>query len=168
VSVRALVGWQDPVLRKRAEPVTAIDDEVRALCQDLRDTMHHCGGIGLAAPQVGISRRVFVTTSPFFPKPERDLVWINPELVWHGARINVDTEACLSLPGIQVPGVRRHHEIKYRTFRPDGKVAEGTLFDWDVRTFEHELEHLNGGLILDFLRGEKRAAAIRVLNTKIL
>ncbi|HXG16341.1 MAG TPA: peptide deformylase [Calidithermus sp.] len=138
--------YGDPVLRRRAEPVREVTPEIRALVADMIDTMYDEVGIGLAAPQVGVSLRLIVVDDET-SRTARAL--LNPVLVDQGGQVTAE-EGCLSLPGIFAPVTRAawvHVEASDLDGRPVRVEARGLL----ARVFQHELDHLDGILFIDRL-----------------
>lgn len=137
-----IVEYGDPVLRERARPVKQVNVRIRVLAERLLKTMKEANGIGLAAPQVGISRRILVASLD-----HKDYVLINPEIVSMEGR-EVDIEGCLSFPSLQGE-VSRAQRILIRALDRHGQPfevrAEGLL----ARVFQHEYDHLNGVLFID-------------------
>lgn len=135
-----LIG--DPVLRKKAKRVEKIDDEIKKLAEDMMETMKSADGVGLAAPQVGRSIRMIVVSYE-----GKDMVLINPEIIEKEGE-SIDIEGCLSVPGVEVP-VKRAEKITLKFQNLKGKTqiikAEGM---W-ARIFQHEIDHLDGILIVD-------------------
>lgn len=149
-----------PTLKTPAEPVVEIDGALVRLMDDMLETMYAAPGIGLAAPQVGISRRVVVIdTSEEKNTPVRLL---NPSLTWRSDSFEVGEEGCLSLPG-QFADVKRHKAVVASYLDPDGKErtleAEGLL----ARCLQHEIDHLDGILFTDHLSALKRNMILRRL-----
>ncbi len=141
VRIRAL---PDPVLRKKAKKVGIIDRSVRKLVADMIDTMHAApGGVGLAAPQIGVSLRVIVVEMP----NEELICLINPEIVRKGQEITLD-EGCLSVPGYRGE-IKRSLTVTVKGLDPDGKPVrlkgEGLL----AEALQHEIDHINGVLFID-------------------
>ncbi len=136
------------VLRQKAKKVTRVDAAVRKLAQDMLDTMYASNGVGLAAPQVGVSKRVFVIDVSSEDDPRKPIVFINPEIIDSEGEL-VGTEGCLSFPNVFFE-VKRFQRItvKYTNLKGDNVklVAEGNLF---CRAIQHELDHLNGELFID-------------------
>ncbi|MGB9856961.1 MAG: peptide deformylase [Dictyoglomaceae bacterium] len=132
----------DPVLRKKAKRVEKINDEIKKLAEDMMETMKSADGVGLAAPQVGRSIRMIVVSYE-----EKDMVLINPEIIEKEGE-SIDIEGCLSVPGVEVP-VKRAEKITLKFQNLKGKTqiikAEGM---W-ARIFQHEIDHLDGILIVD-------------------
>jgi peptide deformylase len=145
--------YGDPVLRKKAEPVASVGPEVRDLISDLFDTMYRERGIGLAAPQVGISQRIFVVDVEGEGGERAKLALVNPKVARSGGSV-VGEEGCLSIPGIHAD-VRRHAEVTFEALDENGapfSVHAGGLLS---RALQHELDHLDGVLFID------RVSAIR-------
>ncbi len=138
-----IVTYPDPVLRQKAETVGNIDDEIRSLMKGMAEVMYQDDGIGLAAPQVGVSQRVIVVDAG-----EGLVSLSNPEIIYEGEEKEQMEEGCLSLPGIRVD-VLRVKKITVRGINENGETvkidAEGLL----ARVFQHEIDHLNGILIID-------------------
>jgi peptide deformylase len=145
----ALRYYGDPVLRKKAEPVEGVDPELQELIEGMFDTMYRERGIGLAAPQVGVSRRVFVVDVEGEGVERTKLALVNPRMV-RAAGSMVGEEGCLSIPGIHAD-VKRHAEVTFQALDENGKPltvhAEGLL----ARALQHELDHLDGVLFIDRL-----------------
>ena len=151
-----------PVLREKAELVEEIDDEVRALVRHMFDTMYHAEGVGLAAPQVGISKRITVLDVPDDEDEDQRhvIALINPRVVEASKDTEKGVEGCLSIPGIE-ESVVRPATVVVEGLSPDGEEvvidAEGLL----ARALQHELDHLDGVLFLDHLSTLKRDLALR-------
>jgi peptide deformylase len=155
--------FPDPVLREPAAPVGAVDDAVRKLIADMGETMRDAPGVGLAAPQVGVQRRVLVySVSP--EDPIRALV--NPEIVERGGEIVAD-EGCLSIPGLTYP-VARAERVAVRGLDGDGRPVSYEATDFEARIIQHEVDHLDGILFLDRLTPELRREAMRVLREQAM
>jgi peptide deformylase len=150
----------DPVLRQAAQPIYDIQDEgVQRLIDDMAATLIQSNGVGIAAPQVSASQRIFIVASrpnPRYPSaPEMEPVpMINPRLVSHADEIVKDWEGCLSIPGIRglVP---RYQAIEVEYTDRIGKLHRQELTDFVARIFQHELDHLDGVVFLDRLETVK-------------
>jgi peptide deformylase len=148
----------DPVLRQKAAPLTAITAEARRLIADMFDTMYAEEGVGLAAPQVGISERIIVVdphddeTEPF--------ALINPEILQAGAETEKNEEGCLSIPGVR-DLVERSVSVRVRGLTEHGDVREFEAEGLLSRILQHEIDHLNGVLFLDRLSPLKRSMAMK-------
>ena len=141
-----------PVLRQRAPEVVRVDDEVRQLVDDLFETMHAAKGVGLAAPQVGVSQRVAVVDVGEDLGPP--LVLINPRIVESSAELETAEEGCLSIPDI-FGDVERPLSVVLEALDRDGKQYRVSTTGYRARAIQHEIDHLDGILFLDRL-GEPR------------
>jgi peptide deformylase len=163
-ALRLVRQYPDPALRNAATAVAEVDDEVQRLAERMLDVMERAHGVGLAAPQLGILRRILVYRASDEDDPK---VLINPELVERSDETEVGTEGCLSLLGgeLQVP-VARHLRV-----RVSGRDASGDAVDMDVEGFEarviqHEIDHLDGILIFDRAEDQERREALRELRLR--
>ena len=161
MAIRKIVLMGDPVLRREADPVETFDEELAALVEDMFETMYHADGVGLAAPQVGISRRILVVDVRDEEDPERGR-WalVNPTVAWASADVEKSTEGCLSIPGLE-EWVSRPAGVEIRGFDPSGAEvsipAEGLL----ARALQHEIDHLDGILFLDRVSALKRRMLLK-------
>ena len=144
-----------PVLRERAKEVGVVDDEVRRLVEDLRETMHAYKGVGLAANQVGVARRVAVVET----EGSDLLVLIDPEIVEKEGQID-DEEGCLSIPDLY-GDVRRAATVVVETTTLDGQRVRVPAADLRARAIQHEIDHLDGILFVDRLGLLKRQLLLR-------
>lgn len=143
-----------PTLRRKARPVEAVTDEIRTLVDDMFETMYEAEGIGLAAPQVGVSLRVVVLdVSPTDPDAE-PAVLINPELSQCEGEVEGE-EGCLSLPGV-VGDVTRRAQVRVNALDRNGNVVREEMTDISARAVQHEVDHLNGVLVTDHFSAIKR------------
>lgn len=161
MSVRSIVLMGDPVLREEAAPVEAFDAELEALVEDMFETMYHADGVGLAAPQIGVGRRILVVDVRDEDVPEAGrYALINPEVVERSSSIEKATEGCLSIPGLE-DVVARPATVEVRGFDPTGAevtiAAEGLL----ARALQHEIDHLDGVLFLDRVSALKRRMLLK-------
>jgi peptide deformylase len=163
-ALRLVRQYPDPALRNAATAVAEVDDEVQRLAERMLDVMERAHGVGLAAPQLGILRRILVYRASDEDDPK---VLINPQLVQRSDETEVGTEGCLSLLGgeLQVP-VARHLRV-----RVSGRDASGDAVDVDVEGFEarviqHEIDHLDGILIFDRAEDQERREALRELRLR--
>lgn len=150
----------DPVLRARALPVERFDEALRAEVERMGALMSDALGIGLAATQLGVLHRVLVYRA-YADDPITALV--NPELEWVSEELEVSEEGCLSLPGVHVE-VERPARVRVRAQDPDGKDLEIEAEGLEARVIQHELDHLDGVLILDRIPREARKEAMRALR----
>ncbi len=149
-----IVKFGDPVLEKPAEPVTVFDEELKKLIDDMFESMYAAKGVGLAAPQIGISRRVAVVDVTFKEDPNAKLVLINPEIIHKEGR-HQQSEGCLSIPEFR-ENVTRAKVVTIRAQDATGKFFEKSGDDLLARAFQHETDHLNGKLYLSHLSALKR------------
>ncbi|WP_298272957.1 peptide deformylase [Geobacter sp.] len=152
--IRTILTYPDPVLKKKSTPVPVINDRIRELVRDMAETMYDAQGVGLAAPQIGVSQRVIVIdVSQKDEKPEL-IVCINPVIV-HSEGESFEEEGCLSIPKYAA-NVHRHERVVVRGLNLDGTEltyhAEGLL----AIAFQHEIDHLDGILFVDHLSPLKR------------
>ncbi len=141
----------DPILRKQAKKVENIDDNIRAFVKELFETMYQSDGVGLAAPQIGVSLRIFVMDDGL-PR-----VFINPEIIYYSPDKVVDEEGCLSIPDV-FENVERSKEIVIRYYNENGEKREERFVDRSARIVQHEYDHLEGRLFIDLLSSERRLA----------
>jgi len=147
VSVRPILSWPDPILRKVCTPVRG---DVRDLVADLFETMYDAPGRGLAAPQIGVDLRVFVIDCSWKEGAAAPLACINPEIVAASDEQAGGEEACLSIPGVAAE-VIRPAEITLRFLDPDGAMQARHLTGIEAKCAQHELDHLDGKVIFDRL-----------------
>jgi len=149
VALRPLRILGDPVLRKKAAPVDQITDEHRELIEDMYETMHANNGVGLAAPQVGVSLRIAVLGVPEKGKKVLHVTLINPEYS-NASGSQDDDEGCLSIPGVY-DGLKRYAKLDVRGLSEKGEAIEFTCEGLFARAVQHEVDHLNGMLFIDRL-----------------
>jgi peptide deformylase len=156
----AIIHYPDPRLRKAAAPITRFDEDLARLAERMFDLMRQDEGVGLAAPQVGLSLRLFVANAT--GKPEDALVCVNPEL--HDLSGSAEAEeGCLSIPGVRVK-VRRAARCRLRASDAAGRWFERDVDGLLARVCQHELDHLNGVLILDRMGPGDRLATRKALR----
>lgn len=165
-----LVYFGNPVLRKKAEPVTAFDATIKDLVEEMKVIMQTYNGIGLAAPQVGVSKRIFITQVPVELedgnwKEGELLVFINPTLSTPSEETNSREEGCLSIPEVYV-SVERPLSIHVHAFSVEGTPFEATYTDLQARCCMHENDHINGVLMID-RTDKKRRKQIEPLLQKL-
>ncbi len=148
----------DPCLRRVALPVGAVTDELRQLAADMLETMYAAPGRGLAGPQIGVLRRIFVIDTTWKEGARSPRVLIDPELIAASEATHTGIEGCLSIPGLPVV-VTRPAEITLRWTDLDGATRTEHLTGVEAVCAQHELDHLNGRLINDLMDEEARAAA---------
>lgn len=154
MAVLEILKYPHPILRKRSEAVIRIDEEVKKLIEDMRETMYQAGGIGLAACQVGVSQRVIVLdVSPMDPQHSY-FALINPEITSEEGEVDHE-EGCLSVPDC-LEKVKRKERVSVRGLSPQGKEIEMKGEGILAIALQHEMDHLNGILILDRISRLKR------------
>jgi len=162
LSVRPVRIYGDPVLREKAREVAAVDDTVRALIADLRETMHAYNGVGLAANQVGVAQRVAVVDVPLEEGKRAAWALVNPVIVSRSGSQSAE-EGCLSLPGIY-EDVTRSNSIRVRALDERGRPFELEAEGFPARAILHEVDHLDGVLFVDRLSLLKRQFLRRTLD----
>lgn len=161
MTVFVIRKFGDPVLRRAAEEVPAVDDGVRKLIGDLRDTMLDAPGVGLAAPQIGVSKRVIVWK---YEGEEGSLA--NPRVAGRRGEVEGE-EACLSLPGLVYPVVRAEW-VRVTGLDESGEPATVEAEGWVARILQHEIDHTDGILFTDRLTPELQREAKRLLREQAL
>lgn len=152
-----IVNLPDPILRRKAKPVTKFDKELQTLIDNMIETMREAPGVGLAAPQINISQQLAVIEyaegededeegAP--PRPKKLYVIINPEIIKVSEEKVLGIEGCLSIPGLHGE-VERHEAIQVKAFNRHGNPVKLKVFGWMARIFQHEIDHLNGVLFTD-------------------
>src|SRR5215467_9418338 len=149
-----IVKYGDPVLEAPAEAVTTFDDDLQKLIDDMFESMYAAHGVGLAAPQIGISKRIAVVDVTFKEDPGAKLVLINPEII-HKEGKQRGQEGCLSIPEFR-EDVTRAKTVTVRAQDAKGKFFEHTGEDLLARAFLHETDHLNGKLYISHVSALKR------------
>ena len=162
MSVLPIRVYPDPVLRVCCPRVESFDDDLRRLASDMIETMHAAPGIGLAAPQVGSDQRLAVVDLSVGEDATALKVVINPEIVEESGR-DVDSEGCLSIPGISEK-VGRPFAVRVVAQDLAGEPFEIAAEDLEARALCHEIDHLNGVLFIDHLRGLRRDRVRRQLK----
>jgi peptide deformylase len=152
--VRDIVIWPDPILKKHGVPVARVDDEIRRLLDDMAETMYAADGVGLAAPQLGISKRIVVIDTSPRQEGQRLLHLVNPEILRTEGE-TIYTEGCLSVPG-EAEDVERAARVWVRALDRDGKPFEIEGDGLLAIALQHEIDHLDGILFVDHLSSLKR------------
>jgi peptide deformylase len=155
MALRKIVTLPDSVLRRKAHTVSQIDKNLQTLIDDMVETMRDAPGVGLAAPQIGLSERIIVVE--YFEREEDEekedapkKVWalLNPEIIKSSEETLLGVEGCLSIPGL-VGEVERHAAIQVKGLNRHGKPVKIKAEGWLARIFQHEIDHLNGVLFPD-------------------
>lgn len=156
-----IITLPNPTLRAPSQPVERVDDDLRKLADDMLETMYAAPGVGLAAVQVGVPRRLVVLdTAKDDEGPPKSLVLINPEIVSLGDGMRLHEEGCLSIPDVRVE-IERPASLRVRYLDREGKKRELTAEGLLATAIQHEIDHLNGKLIIDYLSRLKRDIIIR-------
>ncbi len=156
--IRPIVCYGAPVLRRRAEPVDMGDPDLSGLIADLWETMQGADGVGLAAPQIGVSKQVFVVDARPLQKPDEPPfqgVFINPEILWRSEEEFAYEEGCLSIPGIREK-VFRPAQVRLRYLDEKGELHEEVFSGIVGRIIQHEYDHLLGRLFIEYLPALRR------------
>ena len=155
--------YPDPVLKLEARPVEEFDDDLRRLVARMKELMKDANGAGLAATQVGVLRRVFV----FSPNDDEVVAVVNPELSTRGEETDVDDEGCLSIQGVTVP-VERTTAVRLEGRDENGGEIRRDLEGLAARIAQHELDHLDGRLMLDRTTPAARREAMAALRPRLV
>jgi peptide deformylase len=160
--IRPIIKYGDTVLRESAQPVTDLTSEIQALIDDMIESMYAAPGIGLAAPQVGAPLRIFVIDVSVGRDPSGLITLVNPEFVEREG-MQLEEEGCLSVPGFNATVARPRHAVVKGIDRSGAErtiEGEGLL----ARAFQHEMDHLDGKVFVDRLRGIKRDLIVRKIH----
>jgi peptide deformylase len=166
IALAQIRQFPDPVLRMQAREVKAFDDDLARLVERMAHLMVEANGIGLAATQVGVVRRVFVFRRGRDEELEETVWVVNPRIVERSDEVETDQEGCLSLQGVRVP-VERPTTITLEARDPQGSELRLELKGVEARVAQHELDHLDGVLILDRTTPEARREAMAVLRPQL-
>jgi peptide deformylase len=157
-----IITAPDPRLKVKAKRVARVDAEVRLLMDDMLETMYAAPGIGLAAPQVGVAKRVLVLDIAREGEAPRPMQIANPELLWVSQELILQSEGCLSLPE-HYADVERPRRIRLRYLDRDNEIREVEAEDMLATCIQHEMDHLDGVLFVDHLSALKRSIILRKL-----
>ena len=157
--IREIVKYPDPVLQRVAEPVSEFDDALQKLVDDMFESMYAAKGIGLAAPQIGVSKQITIIDLSFAKTPEDKLVLINPVITFREGR-QYEDEGCLSLPEIREK-VSRSSRVRVRAQNVKGEWFELDGEELLARAFQHEIDHLHGILFFSRVSMLKRDLILR-------
>jgi peptide deformylase len=157
--VHPIVKFPDPVLQRPTEPVTIFDKELETLIEDMFDSMYEAHGIGLAAPQIGVPKRITVIDLSFKQNPDDKIVLVNPEIIMREGKQS-EEEGCLSLPDIREK-VTRSAKVKIRAQDAKGNWFEREAEELLARAFQHEIDHLDGILFIFRISALKRDFVLR-------
>jgi len=160
-----IVKYGDPILTKRADEVTEFDDKLCKLVDDMFETMYGAPGVGLAAPQIGVLRRLFVMDCSGGKNKKQKLVLINPVIeVEEGEQVG--DEGCLSFPGLYLE-VKRPQRLVVNALDIDGTPVSLDVMDLEARCVSHETDHLDGELFIEYLSPLKRDLTKRKIKKRM-
>lgn len=166
----SIVTYPAKILKRRASQIVA-SAEIKKLSAQMTKTMYENQGIGLAAPQIGISKRIIVVETSTHPRetseknPGKPLAFLNPVIIKKSGKLITEEEGCLSLPGVFVK-VRRSATVELISQTPEGREVKIKAGGLTARIFQHEIDHLNGKLIIDRISLWKRFSIKRSLKSK--
>ena len=158
-----LVLYPEPILRSRAAEIATIDGAVRERVARMFEIMYGESGVGLAAPQVGWSGRLFIFNAVSEQPPEGERVFINPRIIERGEEEDIDEEGCLSIPDLRGK-VKRSRRVVVESRGLDGEIVREEFVDLEARVFQHELDHLNGVLFIRHLSPTEKLFAKKLLR----
>jgi peptide deformylase len=161
--IRPILIHPDPRLKKLCEPVAAITDDLRRMANDMLDTMYDAPGIGLAAPQIGLTKRLIVMDCMKAPEAPRPMILFNPEITWTSEELSTYEEGCLSIPE-QYADVSRPAACTVSWLDETGAAREETFDGLWATCVQHEIDHLNGKLFIDYLGLMKRQLITRKME----
>ncbi len=160
MALREIIVIPDPRLKLVSEPVATVDSRVRKLADDMLETMYDAPGIGLAAIQIAEPQRIVTIDLARKEEPKKPVVLINPEIVWRSDEVSVYEEGCLSIPEYYEE-VERPAKCRVRYLDLDGKAQELDCEGLMATCVQHEVDHLNGVLFIDYLSRLKRERVIK-------
>ncbi len=160
MAIREILTVPNPVLKQVSTPVEAVDDAMRALMDDMLETMYAAPGIGLAAVQVGVPKRIIVMDLARTGEPPAPRYFVNPEILWSAEETQPHEEGCLSVPDIYEE-VERPAKVRLRYLDYDGKPVEEEADGLYAVCIQHEMDHLQGVLFIDHLSRLKRDRAVQ-------
>lgn len=161
MTLRSIILYPDPRLKKLCEPVARITPEIETLAADMLATMYDAPGVGLAAPQVGVLSRLYVMDCNKDPEADpQPVVMVNPEITWRSEALNIYEEGCLSIPD-QYADVTRPAEVRVRWLGLDGQTHERDFDGLWATCAQHEIDHLDGKLFIDHIGPIKRQLITR-------
>ena len=163
MALREIITVPNPLLKKVSKPVEQVDDELRVLMDDMLETMYAAPGIGLAAVQVGVPRRVIVMDLAREGEPPQPRYFVNPEITWRSDQLAVREEGCLSVPDIY-DEVERPAQVGLRYMDYHGETVEEDAEGLLAVCIQHEMDHLEGVLFIDHLSRLKRAMVLKKLE----
>jgi peptide deformylase len=160
MAIHPILTIPEPVLRTKAKPIERVDAELRRLMDDMLETMYDAPGIGLAAPQIGVSRRLIVMDPAKDDAPKTPLIMVNPEILDRSEEMRLHDEGCLSIPDFTAE-IERPAKTRVAFIDREGKKQEVELEGIWSTLVQHEIDHLNGILFIDYLSRLKRDMVVR-------
>ena len=160
MAIREILTVPDPVLKQKSEPVAQVDDDLRALMDDMLETMYAAPGIGLAAVQIGVPKQVIVMDLHREGEERHPRYFVNPQITWSSDETQPYEEGCLSVPDIY-DEVERPARVKLRYLNYQGEQVEEEADGLFAVCIQHEMDHLKGVLFIDHLSRLKREQAVR-------
>ena len=155
-----IINVPDPLLKTLSDPVGQVDDDLRRLMDNMLETMYAAPGIGLAAIQVAVPKRVIVLDTEGDDEERKPLFLVNPEVVWEAPEFNIYSEGCLSVPE-HYAEVERPASVKVKYLDYDGKEQEKLMEGLTATCVQHEIDHLDGIVFIDYLSKMKRNMIIK-------
>lgn len=155
-----IINVPDPMLKTLSDPVGQVDDDLRRLMDDMLETMYAAPGIGLAAIQVAVPKRVIVLDTDGDDEERKPLFLVNPEITWESPEFNIYNEGCLSVPE-HYAEVERPESVKVKYLDYDGKEQEQLMEGLAATCVQHEIDHLDGVVFIDYLSKLKRNMIIK-------
>lgn len=160
MAILSIIKAPDPILKKRCVPVDRVDDDVRRLMDDMLETMYAAPGVGLAAPQVGVAKRIIVVDTSNPAEDRLPLLMANPEIIQASGDLLLREEGCLSFPD-QYEEVERPATVRVRYIDHENEIRELDAEGLQAVCVQHEIDHLDGVLLVDHLSGLKRSIILR-------
>jgi len=155
-----IINVPDPLLKTQSDPVGQVDDDLRRLMDNMLETMYAAPGIGLAAIQVAVPKRVIVLDTEGDDEERKPLFLVNPEIIWESPEFTVYNEGCLSVPE-HYAEVERPASVKIKYLDYDGKAREDLVDGLTATCVQHEIDHLDGIIFIDYLSKLKRNMIIK-------
>ena len=162
MSLLEIIKEPNPILRKEADNVLNVDDDIRKLMDNMLETMYQAPGIGLAAPQVGVLKKVIVIDLSKDDEPKKPFFIVNPKIIWKSEELSSREEGCLSIPG-HFAEVVRPKKCKLQYLDYNGKKQEVEADDLLSTCIQHEVDHCDGVLFIDYLSKLKKDMIIKRL-----
>ncbi|MGL4367072.1 MAG: peptide deformylase [Brevinemataceae bacterium] len=167
MAVRQIVSYGHPALRMPADPVEQIDSEILEIITDLKDTLKYAKGLGLAAPQIGISKQIFIADLSILAERKYlscKVVFINPEIIYSSKNTASEQEGCLSFPEVH-GNISRSVKIKMKGLIPSGTLRTIEASGLFARCLQHEYDHLHGKLFIDYFSTSDMEVNKRLINS---